>query len=98
MDDRVAWKILGSDPDKIFSAIAQNDDHGKIDAAQQLLILAKRKAKKLLIINHPDKGGDRHKFSEVNKAIDHIEKSTDSFVKKLRFKITSQQASAKRKK
>jgi hypothetical protein len=78
-----AWSTLGVDWDRIAAKLmAMPDFASRVSATENLCSDAKKIAKKLMAVHHPDKNpGDTEaadRFNRVKQALETIEKSTES--------------------
>ena len=80
----LAWTTLGFDAHAIIYKLIQTPKHLRVLAVQQELEVARKAAQKLLIIHHPDKGGDMETFKRVNEAIQALELHTSEFARKMK--------------
>jgi uncharacterized protein (DUF342 family) len=79
-----AWTVLGKDWNSIAETLSSLPDAAaRIQATESLLIDAKKLAKKLMAVHHPDKNpGDfdaAARFQRVKDALLTIEDNTESF-------------------
>ncbi len=75
-----AWLILGKDPEAVFAAIPRAE---RAAAAAEDLVEARKLAKALMALHHPDRGGDPEKFRMVGRALASIEEHVDGFSRAL---------------
>lgn len=78
-----AWKILGKEPQKIFARLASIPKINRQSAVTEDIIEARKLAKALMAIHHPDIGGDPKVFRRVNDAIMSLEICTEDYIQKL---------------
>lgn len=78
-----AWKILGFDPNDVFSKISSKPRQERIMVAENFLELARVKSKKLMAKNHPDMGGRQEKFILIGEAMRFLEEETKIFKMKM---------------
>jgi hypothetical protein len=79
-----AWAVLGKDWDSIVRDLSSlPDSASRIQEAEKLLADARKLAKKLMAVHHPDKNpGDLEaakRFQRVQEALEVVESSTESF-------------------
>ena len=79
----IAWTVLGFDFKDVITRLIQTPKSKRVEAAHKELEEAKKTAKQLLALHHPDRGGDPEKFKRVNEAIQSIEAHTAEFSKKM---------------
>lgn len=85
-----AWGVLGEDFKGLLTRIkAHEDTKERIDATDRAFQNAKKIARKLMGKHHPDRGGDQHKFLEVQKAIESIEYHTEELITNFKYKKPS---------
>jgi len=78
-----AWSVLGKDPARVFSRLASLPRSGRAAAAAEDLSEARRIAKSLMAVHHPDRGGDPKEFRRVNDAIISLESYMEEFSRRL---------------
>ncbi len=78
---RDAWLVLGREPKRVAAAIKARAD--RVAAADELLESARRLARRLLGLHHPDRNpGDpeaRERFDLVQEALSVVEAGTEDF-------------------
>lgn len=74
---REAWLILGRDPEKVATAVASSKDQGA--AADAELARARKAAKKLMALHHPDRQGSPESFTLARTALEVVEAKTAKF-------------------
>jgi hypothetical protein len=79
-----AWAVLGKDWDAIVRDLSLlPDSASRVQEAERLLADARKLAKKLMAVHHPDKNpGDSEaaeRFQRVRGALETIESNTESF-------------------
>jgi len=79
----IAWTTLGYNFPDVISRLISFPKSQRVAAANTELELARKAARQLLVLHHPDKGGDPEKFKRVNEAIQSIEAHTYEFAKKM---------------
>jgi hypothetical protein len=82
-----AWKLLGKQFPEIYESIKKLPLARRGEEALIRLTEAKQIGRKLLAQNHPDVGGNIHKFQSIQDAIASIEFYTHDFLKKLQSKL-----------
>ena len=79
----VAWTILGFDAQAVILKLVKTPRAHRVEAARQELEDARKAAKKLMALHHPDRGGDPEKFRRVAEALQAIETETEEFARKM---------------
>ncbi len=74
-----AWTVLGFRAEEVFSRLQKLDRSLRVAAAKEDLEMARKAAKKLLALYHPDTGGDPERFKRINEAVQTLEKSVEDF-------------------
>jgi len=79
-----AWAALGKDWDSIVKELlGLPDAASRVQAAEKMLMDARKLAKRLMAVHHPDKNpGDveaTKRFQHVKEALEVIESNTESF-------------------
>jgi len=79
-----AWAVLGKDWDAIVRDLqAMPDSASRVQAAEQLLIQARKAAQRLMALHHPDRNPSdpeaTKRFQGVGAALAAIESHTQSF-------------------
>jgi hypothetical protein len=79
----IAWTTLGFDYTEVRSDLVNTPKGDRVEAVKNKLDEAKKMARQLLALHHPDKGGDPKKFRRVSEAIQSIEATTEEFTRKM---------------
>lgn len=74
---RDAWLVLGRDPEKVATAVSSSKDQG--EAAEAVLLEARKAAKKLMALHHPDRQGSPESFALARDALAVVEEKTAKF-------------------
>jgi hypothetical protein len=79
-----AWTILGKDWDALVRDLqALPDSASRVQEAERLLIDARKLAKRLMAVHHPDKNPDdleaTKRFQRVKEALEIVESNTALF-------------------
>jgi len=78
---RDAWLVLGREPRKVAAFIKARSD--RVAAAEELLGSARRLARRLLGLHHPDRNPEdpeaRERFDLVREALAVVEAGTEDF-------------------
>ncbi len=74
-----AWTVLGFRAEEVFSRLQKLDRSLRVAAAKEDLEMARKAARKLLALHHPDTGGDPARFKRVNEAVQTLEKHVEDF-------------------
>jgi len=80
-----AWTILGKDSKKVLQRLASIPRAQRVEAAEQDLEEAKKIAKKLRGVHHPDRGGDTEIFKRIGAALEALEYHTEEFKRKMKL-------------
>ena len=92
-----AWTVLGYDSDVVFRTIASLPRDRRTAAAKDMLDRAKKSARRIMAVSHPDRGGDQAKFMAASDAIRTIEANTEDFEAKMKeFISKAEEAVGKR--
>ncbi len=91
MNDKQAWELLGYNSKEIFENLSSMTKEKRIVYSLDILNDLKSKYKVIMAKNHPDRGGSHEKFVNVQKAYDHMIKSTEEFVDLLKKKIRNEE-------
>ena len=78
-----AWTTLGFNFREIIARLLNTPKNLRVEAAVKELEEARKIDKKLLVMNHPDQGGDPEKFKRISSALQSIEINTSEFAKKM---------------
>lgn len=74
---RDAWLVLGRDPEAVAEAVGSSKDQGA--AADAELETAKKAARRLMGVHHPDKNGSPESYALVQEALRTVEEKTARF-------------------
>jgi hypothetical protein len=87
MDIKTAYGMIGYNADKVINHIKGFKLSDRENEINSVLNEIKKAAKKKLAANHPDVGGDKNKFLEIQEALKFIETETEHYVMKLKEKL-----------
>ena len=79
-----AWRCLGKDPESLYKRLSELPRESRVNAALEALEEARKTAKKLMAVHHPDKGGNPDSFKMVGEALSTIELNTQEFERKMK--------------
>ena len=90
-----AWETLGVNIEKIYDILSSTPRLKRGDAAKSEYEKAKKLARDIMVINHPDKNPDdknaENKFKRIGEALRSIEIYTNEFVESLENKLKDEQ-------
>ena len=78
-----AWKILEVDSKTVFQHLSATPNNLKIMVADKQLKLARKLARNLSALNHPDTGGNPKKFILIQSALSSLEFHIENFKKRM---------------
>lgn len=87
MNINEAFEVLGLDLKAFLEAMNSKSSRHRKDVVQSYLSLAEIHKKSLLVMFHPDHGGDSIKFIQVQKAFEFIVEQSRIATEKLDYKM-----------
>jgi hypothetical protein len=79
-----AWAVLGIDFAQVVARLRRYPKEHRVAAAEVELDRARGTARKLMIVHHPDRGGDPEKFKKVGIALRSLEYHHAQFVGRMK--------------